>query len=53
LPVAADELVYTRQDQLCEALRERRPIDFRGWEQEEAYGRGLAELAGTLAEQPS
>lgn len=52
LPVAADELVYTRQDQLCGALREECPIDFRGWEQPEAYGRGLAELVGTLAEQP-
>ncbi len=50
LPLAADELLYNRQDQLCGTLRKECLIDFRGWEQPEAYGRGLAELAGTLAE---
>jgi hypothetical protein len=50
LPVAADGLVYTRQDQLCGTLRKECPIDFRGWEQGEAYARGLAELVGALAE---
>ena len=51
LPVATDDLLYTRQDGLCQALRKWNTLDLRGWEQEEVYRRGVEKLVESLSQQ--
>ena len=51
LPVAADDLLYTRQDRLCQALRQWTTLDLRGWEQEAVYRRGVEKLVDALSKQ--
>ena len=49
LTVAADALLYNRQDPLCDALRQRPIIDLRGWQGAQGYVQGLAALLEALA----
>lgn len=49
LTLAADDLVYNRQDSLCAALRELSVIDFRGWAEESGYAGPFAALLAALA----
>ena len=51
LPVATDDLLYTRQDHLCQALRQWPNLDLRGWEQEAVYRRGVGKLVEALSKQ--
>ena len=51
LPVATDDLLYTRQDSLCQALRQWTTLDLRGWEQEAVYQRGVEKLLEALSKQ--
>ena len=51
LPVATDDLLYTRQDRLCQALRQWTNLDLRGWEQEAVYRQGVENLVEALAQQ--
>ena len=51
LPVATDDLLYARQDRLCQALREWTTLDLRGWEQEDVYLQGVEKLVEALSEQ--
>ena len=53
LPVATDDLLYTRQDSLCQALRQWTTLDLRGWEQEGVYRRGVESLMEALSEPAS
>ena len=48
--VAADELLYTRQDSLCSLLRQTEVVDLRGWANKESYRKGLAHLASAINE---
>jgi uncharacterized protein YjbI with pentapeptide repeats len=43
-----DEALSTRQDQLCEALRQQQVVDFKDWQEEEAYARSLNSLVAAL-----
>ena len=49
LPVATDDILYTRQDPLCQSLRQIPALDFRGWREDEAYRRGMAVLAKAMS----
>ena len=51
LPVATDDLFYSRQDELCQALRQRTTLDLRGWAQEEVYRQGVDNLVEALSRQ--
>ena len=51
LPVATDDLLYARQDRLCQALRQLTTLDLRGWEEEEVYHRGVEQLVVALSKQ--
>ena len=53
LPVATDDLLYTREDRLCQALRQLAILDLRGWEKEEVYRRGVEQLMEALSKQGS
>ncbi len=46
--LAAAEAFYSRDDQLCNALREGRTLDFRGWESEAAFAEAMASLVTLL-----
>lgn len=47
-----DEVLSTRQDQLCAALLQQYAVDFKGWQQEETYVRSLERLINALGEGP-
>jgi len=47
--LAADDLLYKRDDRLCTTLKEGRVLDFRGWEDDDTYGTALASLVGMLS----
>ena len=47
--LATDDLFYQRDDQLCNALRQGRVLDFRGWEDGSTWDESLASLAGLLS----
>ena len=49
LTLAADDLVYDRQDALCAALRRLTIVDFRGWAGESEYGKPFSALLAALA----
>ena len=49
LTLAADDLVYDRQDTLCGALRELTIVDFRGRAGESEYAKAFSALLATLA----
>jgi len=51
LPVATDDLLYTRHDSLCQALRQLTTLDLRGWEEEAVYKRGVEQLVDALSKQ--
>ena len=51
LPVATDDLLYTRQDGLCEALLKLNTLDLRGWEDEAEYHRGVEKLVEALSKE--
>ena len=47
--VATDGLLYTRQDSLCNQLRQSEVVDLRGWPEEESYHKGMARLVAAIA----
>ena len=49
LTVAADEVFYQRDDQLCSLLKGGSVLDFRGWEDASAFGESLASLTAQLS----
>ena len=49
LTVAADDVFYQRDDQLCNLLKQGSVLDFRGWEDPGAFGEALASLAAHLS----
>lgn len=53
LPVATDDLLYTRQDGLCQALLKLTTVDLRGWEEEASYRRSVENLVVALSEDAS
>ena len=48
LPIAIDDLLLSREDRLCSALRQAGAIDFRGWEQGQVYKDALKGLVEAL-----
>ena len=48
LALAADDLVYDRQDALCAALRGLTIVDFRGWAKDSDYANQFSELLAAL-----
>ena len=48
LTLAADDLVYDRQDALCAALRGLTIVDFRGWAKDSEYVKQFSELLAAL-----
>ncbi len=49
LTVAADDVFYQRDDQLCSQLKGGSVLDFRGWEDASAFGEALASLTAQLS----
>ena len=47
--LAADDLLYERDDRLCTTLKEGGALDFRGWEDADTYGTALASLVRMLS----
>ncbi len=48
LTLAADDMVYNRQDTLCAALRKLTIVDFRGWAGESEYANPFSALLAAL-----
>lgn len=53
IPLALDDQLYTREDPLCDDLRSRLVVDFRGWQSEVGYRSGLAASKAALVAPPS
>ena len=53
LPVATDDLLYTRGDGLCQALLKWTTLDLRGWEEEASYHRSVKKLVEALSKEVS
>ena len=49
LTIAADEVFYQRDDQLCSLLKGGSVLDFRGWEDPSAFGESLAALVAHVS----
>ena len=49
LPLAIDDHLYRSGEKLCADLRSLDSVDWRGWEEREAYRRGLAALEAALS----
>ena len=49
LPLALDDQLFSRDDRLCQALREHTTVDFRGWKQEKVYSQELSRLLAALS----
>ncbi|MDA0262645.1 MAG: pentapeptide repeat-containing protein [Chloroflexi bacterium] len=47
--VAADDILYQREDRLCSGLRDGIVVDFRGWEDEAKYAEAISALIGEIA----
>ena len=48
IPLNLDNQVLVRNDHLCARLQENAVIDFRGWDAQDAYNKGLKTLASRL-----
>ena len=49
LALAADDLLYRREDHLCNSLKEGTMLDFRGWEDGQTYDEALESLVEVLS----
>ena len=49
LPLGLDDRLFSREDRLCQALREHMTVDFRGWQREKVYSQELSRLLAALS----